>query len=443
MPVISDGFRSGRGPQRIAKGNDAEVVEIGDVGCPPLEELVIELADEFQAAIGRSRHCRIVVVRSRRQSLHVGVGEVTEDVLPDRTDWNAGIREIVAGDRLPGNGVVDGDGNLLASGIQNITLRKIARAFKVGRHLKALSQEVGFAESLLGKEEEGLVGSVVQAGNDDRAADGAGIAVERRIGTRNAGALGEEIVGVVNRLACNSVERAVQVVGARLEQRVIDAAARSSHFRIVRGYLNLELLGRLGRGNDRGPVDSVGDGHAVDQVLIGGLRAACNGHCGGIALVNESGTANHRQYVLRDIDDGVLVAPVARGGGQVKQLLLFQCRRGRAVRRIQQRGGRRYFYGLRGIAQLECNVHRDGLLRADVDAPALEALEARVLDYDAIGGRVNLVEGVESRAIGNSHASHFSCFVDEGDLGSGDNCVAGVGDQPAHFAVIGLGEERH
>jgi hypothetical protein len=104
---------------------------------------------------------------------------------------------------------------------------------------------------------------------------------------------------------------------------------------------------------------------------------------------------------------------------------------------------RGYFDGLRGIAHFERHVHRHRLLRADIDAAALEALEARALDHHAIDGRVNLAEGVESGPIRDGDASHFSCFVDEGDLGSGDDCVAGVGDQPAHFAVVGLREERH
>ena len=68
----------------------------------------------------------------------------------------------------------------------------------------------------------------------------------------------------------------MKIVGTRLEQRVVNATARSSHFGIIRGHLNLEFLGSLGGGNDDGAVDSVGDRHAVYQVLIGGLGAASN-----------------------------------------------------------------------------------------------------------------------------------------------------------------------
>ena len=98
------------------------------------------------------------------------MGEVTEDVLSDCADWNACISEVVARDRLPGIRVIEGDRNL-GSIRKDKTLREIAGALEVCGHLIAVSQEICFVETLLGKEEECLVFSVVNMRNDHWAAD--------------------------------------------------------------------------------------------------------------------------------------------------------------------------------------------------------------------------------------------------------------------------------
>src|ERR1035437_5959144 len=93
-------------------------------------------------------------------------------------------------------GVVDGDA----------TLREVACSFQFGRHLVIAGQKLPLAKAFLSEEEERLVLPVVQVRNNDWPTDGAGIAIEGRVGARDTFSIEEEVVRVEIRLASYAVE---------------------------------------------------------------------------------------------------------------------------------------------------------------------------------------------------------------------------------------------
>ena len=75
-------------------------------------------------------------------------------------------------------------------------------------------------------------------------------------------------------LAGFAVERAVEGFGAGFEHGVEDAAAGAGDFGVVGVDLEFHLPGGLDGGDDDGAVVEIGDGNAVDEVVVGADGAA-------------------------------------------------------------------------------------------------------------------------------------------------------------------------
>jgi hypothetical protein len=178
----------------------------------------------------------------------------------------------------------------------------------------------------------------------------------------------------------------VEGVGAGLDRNADDAAAGATVLRVVRVGLDLELLSGLdrrdvGHGRARANADVIGD--AVDLKLVDAAAAAVNGHVGAGADVegpgeleaagelHARGQAHQHEGILAADgqvgDVAVLDDLAAAGGGGFQQ------------RRLGGDGD-----PLGELPDLEAHVQPQAVIHAQLDGRALEALEARLPDFEAV-----------------------------------------------------------
>ena len=156
-----------------------------------------------------------------------------------------------------------------------LTLEKSPLRSAARRHVRdRAAGRCGLARALVIGEEEGLV-------VDDRAAGRAAelVLVERR--ARQAGRIGEEVVGVEIVVAQKLEDRAVKLIGAALDGGVDHRAGGVAELGGEVVGLDLELLYRVDRGDYRDAVASDGagvrDGVVVDAIerdFVGGEAPA-------------------------------------------------------------------------------------------------------------------------------------------------------------------------
>jgi hypothetical protein len=106
----------------------------------------------------------------------------------------------------------------------------------------------------------------------------------------------------------------------------------------------------------------------------------------------------------------------------------------RGIRGLDQRRVRRHRDRLLHRADLERDVERDELLRADAQALALEGLEALHRGPDGVAGGVERRERILARLVRHRVAVHTIGFVDQRDRHAGDHALC-VLDRSTHAAL--------
>ena len=155
-------------------------------------------------------------------------------------------------------------------------------------------------------------------------------------------------------------------VRARLGGRVEGAAARAARLRVVGVHLHVDVFEGLDRRVGRRAIAQVGDRHAVDEVVVAAACAAAKRQQRGVGLVLlpvELRVAGGDDGRHRDGKEERRPAAVGSVSSWPRSMIAA-CR---GVGRIDQ--GRCAGDGdrLLKLTDIECDVQRDELLRADAD----------------------------------------------------------------------------
>ena len=133
-------------------------------------------------------------------------------------------------------GIEHGDGNIL-SGYGGEGVREIAAPLGRGGNGAQIIEGVVEAQAFVADEEEGLVGAVVELGNPDGSAEGAGEIFHFERGASNALGIVAEAVGIQRFVAQTILAGAVKPIGAAFtgeDHRALRAAVLGAHVVDVR-----------------------------------------------------------------------------------------------------------------------------------------------------------------------------------------------------------------
>ena len=228
-------------------------------------------------------------------------------------------------------------------------------------------------------------------------------------------------------------------VRARLVKGVENTASRPSHFRVVGAHLDLDLFDGLDAGNDDRPVSQVGDGDAVDGVVVGASGPAADGEVGGGVLVLhaiELGNAARNDIGSSDPE----VEGISGRGGQSLELDAIQGRSARRVRGFQHRGCGVHDNGLGNTADLQQNVHHEEALDSHLDAGPLVGLESLNFDRNGIGPRLKTGKRILTCVVGDGAPARQRGFAPNHDGRAGNDAID-VFDLAPNAAVVGLSSQ--
>ena len=422
-------------PRRLGLVGGAEVVGVGLVGLV----VEIEARDGVRVAqlvrhLGRVELLELVLDQRRARvvgravrALDVGERQVLQHRRGRRVD--AAGRDPVAGERLAGQRIVDGHER--AGGVGR--LREVAGAFERRRHRDAGVARLDVVVALGREPEERAVA-------EHRPADGAAAEVVRAVRLAEPGLLAEVVVGLAPDRAGLHEAGAVQAVGAGPQRRVEHAAAGAAHLGIVGVDLHLHVLERLDARVGGGAVAQVGDGDAVERVVVATAGAAAERQQRGVGLVLlavELGVAggDHRRHRRADQEGG------ASGGRQRLHVGLVEDRADRRVRSLDPGRLAGDVHRLLEAADLELHVQRQELLRADLHAALGHGLEARHRDLDAVQARREVRQVVLASRVGHRRSRDVGLLVDRRHFGARHD-AGGIVHGAADAALIALGRAR-
>ncbi len=272
-------------------------------------------------------------------------------------------------------------------------------------------------------------------GEDDRAADRAGVAIKGgRVGS--AGCVEVGVGGPVG-LAGFAVERAVEGAGAAFEYGIEDAAAGAGDLGVVGVDLQFHLLRGFDGGDDDGAVVEIGDGYAVDEVVVGADGAAGDRDGAGAGLVLKAVEAR----VAGGGDVGAELGEeigIAAEVGEIFELLGIDVLAVGGGGAVEERRGGLNLDGFGGGADRELNVDGFKLLGGDDEIFLFIAGEAGLHDAEGVSSGLNGGEDVFAVAVGFGDAGDFCGLVGElhGDVWK--RGAFGVGQQAADTALIRL-----
>ena len=218
----------------------------------------------------------------------------------------------------------------------------------------------------------------------------------------------------------------MEIVRARARRHVHDAAARAAHFGVVGVNLHFHFLNRFHARVRGRAVLQIGDGEAVDQVVVGANGAAAH-RDGGVA-----------DLILHAVP--VRVAAGLHGRLEVRQQEQAAARRrnrferlrvddaaGRRVRVVDERRFADDRDRLFNRPDLELEVEREELLRIDAHAGPLERAVAGDDCHDFVRSRIDRGERVLAGCVRHGVARNLGLLVDEHHDDAGDHAAGILG----------------
>ncbi len=406
------------------------LVAVADEGAVVRRETMIHLDVELVVLALQVRRDQVVVDRlAGRADAARGVRlriELGQDV--GRRRVPATGRDDVARERLAGQRVVDG-----AVDLGEVALAHLRRGH--GREVGLAGPD---AQALVVGEEERLV-------LDDRPAEGGAELVLREVRLRAAGLVQEEVVRIEAIVAQELEHAAVEVVRARLDLQVHDAAERLTELGRVGAGLDLELLERVDAREDH---DRLQPGlvvvDAVEHVVVvaGALavgrerRRRAPGERARAVDVRARAAAQDAGHRARQADE------VAAVEGQRLDLLLDD--RGAEIGgcRLQQRRLGLDLDDLGHRPELEREVHAHPLVDADVDVREGDRLEAGQAGGHGVGARGQRRGRVLALGIGHELSLVARAVLRQRHRGAGHDGARRVLDRAEDRPADGLGAQR-
>ena len=256
------------------------LIEVDAAQRDPVVEVVIDLAAHLLAEIVRRALCDVV----RTAVVQAGAAgvrqrQVLHDVRPDRID--AVRRNAVAGKRLARAGCRIGRQRIVNDDRTPARIgqpREVAGVLGRRRHVQVavLRQPVAIP---FGR------GPEKRPRPDDRTADGAAGVAPELIGIRLTLQLEKEILADERARPHQQEPGALDPVRARFRRRVEHAAAGAPHLGVVGVHLHLHVFQRFDARARRGAVLDVGNGKAVEQIVVAHGNAAAEREPRGLGLI--------------------------------------------------------------------------------------------------------------------------------------------------------------
>ena len=383
---------------------------------------------------GPVRHGGEVVEQSIDAARRVGQRIDAEDVAPDRVDGRG--RHDVAGVGVADRGVRAGygagaagveDGQIRAPGGDQ--LAEVAIAHGGGGHRVDRGDATAGAEAGVVEEEEGLVLTVVELRNDDRAADGHAELVLPEHGLALVGR-GKDVAGIEDVIAVELEDVAMEIVRAGLRGDGDHAGAAAELGGEDAGE-GLELAHRFDGGGDDDriegkfvvidPIDEpgVGVGAAAEGVEVGRAARVERGGAGEILAGLSGGNAGVEIDELREVPAVERQFADGAGADHFAEFGRFGADEG---------GGGGHLYGFRHIADRQLEVGAGLLVNFERQVLLHALLEAGLFHRDRVdaGHEERHVEG--AGFVGNGAAGGILINFENGDAGAGYGGAGRIGD---------------
>ena len=232
----------------------------------------------------------------------------------------------------------------------------------------------------------------------------------------------------------------MDVVRAGFQRRVEHAAARASHLRVVRVHLHLHVVERFNRRVGDRAVREVGDGHAVECVVVAAARAAAERQQRCVRLIllpielRISGR-NHRRHGRAHEERR------ATGARQRLQRGVVEDRALRRIRRLDQRRLPGHGDVLFDAPDVHRQVERDERLRADADAGLVDRLVSLQRDFHLVRAGLDGSEHVLAPLVGDRRTRDVGAFIREGHFDARQD-AAWILDRSAQPPLESLAEDR-
>ena len=347
-----------------------------------LAEVLVDAAQVVPGLLLRSRIVEVVVAAVRGAGL-IRAGPEGQDLEGHRVEAAGGNN--IAGKRGAAEAAArrdDGRGRVVDLVVRSQPEQsgQIAFAHRIGGNAADECRRNAELVGVPAVKPKRLILAVVQSGQDDGTADGEPVTIVLVNGRFLAGAILEEVGRIESAVANPPVGFAMQIVAAALSGDIHQRADSVADAGVERSRLDFELEHRVGRRNEAHAhraalglrigdavqrefvvISSASIGSKL-RVLVDGERSALGEpHVGGIhdsrgQLHQEHGTAAE----ARQIDDAARIDHLAEGG----------------FRRGQQGCIGLHLDRLGSIADLQTDIHLDGVADAHLDAFAHEFLEA-------------------------------------------------------------------